>query len=285
MVIRHTGEKVMALRRTVCSVGPLLALKFDVALFLFLRHSLEQTAQPIPGRVLSTQRDENKFHAHLAKFCEADGIRIVVPLERRRPVESETRLRKSFLDFGRECLERFAVGSWKLAPQQIGNSGIEITKTTFDSEVHVAHRFGSIARAEAVGPRNDDEIGIAAIIGNIARHAKLSDHLLYGYQCLASDVAASLGKNLILDVRRGHAGIDVELSGPLHVEDVSIATVHIDDDRRDVLMSWWSAFFRIPDRHGELKLSQGADRAPRRIRNFDAGVHVHVRGSEMSDRE
>ena len=96
-------------------------------------------------------------------------------------------------------------------------------------------------------------------------------------------MAASLGKNLILDVGCRNAGIDVELCRPLHIEDVSIAAVHIDDDRRNVEMLRWSAFFRIAHRHRELKLSQRADRAPRSIRNFDTGVHVHVRGSEMSD--
>src|SRR5437667_7698275 len=70
--------------------------------------------------------------------------------------------------------------------------------------------------------------------------------------------------------------------GALDGEVVSIPAVHINDQRRNMQMLWRNSFFGIADGHGQLKFSQRADSPPRHIRNFDARVHVHVGGSEMS---
>ena len=54
------------------------------------------------------------------------------------------------------------------------------------------------------------------------------------YRFAATDVAAALRQDLVLDVRSRDAGVDVELGRPLDVEDVPVAAVHVDDERRDL---------------------------------------------------
>src|SRR5713226_1781085 len=62
----------------------------------------------------------------------------------------------------------------------------------------------------------------------------LPQHLIDWDQRLAADVTAPLGEDLVLQVSRGHACVDVKLGGPLYIEDVAVAAVHVDDDQRDV---------------------------------------------------
>src|ERR1051326_7745975 len=98
-------------------------------------------------------------------------------------------------------------------------------------------------------------------------------------------MAASLGENLILNMGGSHTCVDIQLCRALDIEDVPVATVHVCDHWWNVQMFRRNPFFRVPDGHSQLKFSQRTDRAPGRVRYFDAGIHVHVCGSEMPYRE
>jgi hypothetical protein len=46
-------------------------------------------------------------------------------------------------------------------------------------------------------------------------------------------VTAPLREDLVFEVRAGHAGVHVQLRDALDVEEISVAAVHVDDDRGD----------------------------------------------------
>ena len=86
-------------------------------------------------------------------------------------------------------------------------------------------------------------------------------------------------------MRAGDARVDVQLGHPLNVEEVAVAAVHIDDDRRDLEMRRWHTLFRVAHRHGQLELAQRRDRAARAVGDLRPGVEVHIGRAEMPDRE
>jgi hypothetical protein len=96
-------------------------------------------------------------------------------------------------------------------------------------------------------------------------------------------VATTLGQHLVLDVRRRHARVDVQLGRARDVEDVAVAGVHVDDHRRDLEMARGDALVRVADGHGQLELAQRADGAPRPVRDLDAGVEVHVSRAQVAN--
>jgi hypothetical protein len=65
-------------------------------------------------------------------------------------------------------------------------------------------------------------------------------------ECLPADVPAALRQDLVLEVRRRDPGIHEQLGLALDVEDVPIARVHVDDDRRDVEVPWRDALLGSP---------------------------------------
>ena len=78
-----------------------------------------------------------------------------------------------------------------------------------------------------------------------------------GHERLAADVAAALGQHLVLEVGGGDAGGDVQLGRALDVEDVPVARVHVDDDRRDVEVPGRHALLGIAHGGRQLELAQG----------------------------
>jgi len=149
----------------------------------------------------------------------------------------------------------------------------------------VALRLGGIDGTEPIGARDDDEIGVAEVVRDVAGHPQLANHLVGRDQGLAPDVAATLGEHLVLDMGRGHPAVHVELGGPLDVEDVAVAAIHVDDHRRDVEMPWRDALLRVADGHGQLEFAQGAHRPSSRVGDLDVRIEVHVGGAQVADRE
>jgi hypothetical protein len=68
-------------------------------------------------------------------------------------------------------------------------------------------------------------------------------------------VPAALWEHLVLDVRRRDAGVHVQVRGPLDVEEVAVAAVHVDDDGRDLEVLRRDALLGVTQRHGELELA------------------------------
>src|SRR4051812_37478216 len=98
MMVRNAGEEVMALRWEVSVIVPLLLLQLDVSLLLVRAHFLQQHADAMGVRMLRAQSDEKELHAEVRQVSELHGIRIIEPLEARRIVEREIRLRKALPD-------------------------------------------------------------------------------------------------------------------------------------------------------------------------------------------
>src|ERR1700693_317852 len=96
-------------------------------------------------------------------------------------------------------------------------------------------------------------------------------------------MAAAFGEHLVLDVRGGDAGGDVELGGALDVEDVAVAAVHVDDHRWDVEVPGLHPFFRITNGHGQLGLAQPADGPTGGIGDLDTGIEVHIGRAQVAD--
>ena len=272
----------MALCRDVLPLLELLALQGDVAVLLLLRHRLQELAQPKALGVLRPQRDEDELHPHLAKLGKRQRIGIFEPLERGRPVEGEAGVGKALADRPGEGFDRTAFRGGELAPEQVRDAGVQVAQAAIDGQVHLAQRLRGVDGAQPVGAGDDDEIAIAQIIGNRARHAQLAHHLAHRDQRLAPDVPAAFGQDLVFDVGCRHAGVDVELGRPLDIEDVAVPTVHVDNHRRDVQVLGLDALFRISHRHRQLELAQRAHRAPRPIRDLNAAVQVHVGGAQVA---
>src|SRR6266542_2424008 len=104
LVVRNAGEEVVALARQILSRRPFLPLQLDVRLLLRLAHALQQRGQPVRHRVLRAERD---------------GVGIVEPLERARPVERETRIGKATVDLIGEALDGLALRGRELAPHEV----------------------------------------------------------------------------------------------------------------------------------------------------------------------
>ena len=129
------------------------------------------------------------------------------------------------------------------------------------------------------------EVGTAEILGHRARHTQLADHLVRGDERLATDVAAALRENLVLEMRGRDARGHVQLGGALDVEEVAIPAVHVDDDGRDLEMLRRSALVRVTHGHRELEFAQRRDRAASAVGDLRPGVQIHVGGAEVSDGE
>src|SRR5207244_822269 len=154
-----------------------------------------------------------------------------------------------------------------------------------DGQLHLAEGLGRVDGTEAVGAGDDDEIAVAEVVGDRPRHAQLAHHLVHRDQGLAADVPAALGQHLVFDVGRRYARRDVELGGPLDVEDVAVPAIHVHDHRWDIEVPRGYTLLRVAHRHGQLELSQRAHGAAGGVGDLDARVEVHVGRAEMADSE
>ncbi len=159
--------------------------------------------------------------------------------------------------------------SFSLCHLKIGNSAVHISQPTVDGELDPALGLRRFGGRDAVGPGDDDEVPMAEVVGRVAHHLELADELVGRDERLARDVAAALGHDLVFEVRGRNPRTYVQVDSPLDVEQVSIAGIHVDDDRRDLEMNRGYSLLGVAHRHGELKLAQGADGAARAIRDLD----------------
>ena len=132
--------------------------------------------------------------------------RVVEPLERRRPVEREARVREALadLDANDSTGSRSEVGNSHQT--QVGDAGVQVAQRPLDRQVQAARRLRRVDRRQPVGAGDDHEVVVAQVVRHGARHAQLAHHLRRRDQRLAADVPAALGQHLVLDVRRRHAG-------------------------------------------------------------------------------
>ena len=125
------------------------------------------------------------------------------------------------------------------------------------------------------------------VVGDGPHHPQLADHLLGRHERLAADVAAALGQDLVLEVRRGDAGRDEQLGLALDVEDVPVAGVHVDRRRAGSRGAAAAMPFvrdrRRPGSAGTCAARLTVRRAPSAISG--PAVQVHVGGAEVADRE
>ena len=122
---------------------------------------------------------------------------------------------------------------------ELGRDGLDLglARRGLDEEhvgarVLVATRARSIAAgrpstARGVGPGDDHEVGR---LPGRDRGADLREHLVGRDDLLALHVPAPLGRHLVLDVQRRHAGLLVLLHGPHDVDRVAEAGVGVGDD-------------------------------------------------------
>ena len=110
---------------------------------------------------------------------------------------------------------------------------------------------------------------MAEVVGRAAHHPQLADELVRRDQRLARDVAAALRHDLVFEVRRGDACVDVQLDRALDVEQVSVAGVHVDDDGRDLEVDGRHLLLGVAHCHGQLKLAQRAHRPARAVGDLD----------------
>jgi len=96
---------------------------------------------------------------------------------------------------------------------------------------------------------------------------------------------APLRHHLVFEVRRSNTCVHIKLHRALHVEEVSVSGVHVDDHGRDLEMHRRRLLIRVAHRHGELELAQSADGAARAVRDLDRRVEIHVRRPEVADGE
>src|SRR5439155_16236182 len=191
LVVRDTCEEMVAACRNVRAVGPFLPLQGHVTLFLFLLQVVEQDRHAVARGVLKGQRDEDESDTELSEVVPGDRILLVVPLERRRVVEGEARLRKALADLSTELLCRSAVGGRELAPQQVGDSAVHVPQATVDGELKAALGLRSLRRRHAVGAGDDDEVGMTQVVGGRPHHLQLADELVGRDESLAGDMAAA----------------------------------------------------------------------------------------------
>ena len=237
------------------------------------------------GRVLESEGDEDEADAEQAKLIPRDRVLLVVPLEGRRIVEGEPGLREALADLGAERLCGSALRGRKLAPQQVRHAAVEVAEAPVDRQLEAPLRLGRLGRRHSVGARDDDEVLATQVVGRAAHHPQLADELVRRDQRLARDVPAALGHHLVLEMSRRDAGVDVQLDGALDVEEVAVARVHVDHDRRDLEVDGRRFLLRVANGHRQLELAQSTDGAPGAVRDLDRRVQVHVRGAEMPDGE
>src|ERR1700694_430552 len=190
LVIGHAGKEVVAARGNVGVGSPLLALQRHVALLLVVFEVVEQARHAVSGCVLQRERDEDEPDAKFAEVVPGDRILLVVPLERRRVVEGEPRLWKSLSNLRAKLLSRRALRGWELAPQEIGHPAVEVPQPAVDCQLDASFRLGRLSGRDAVGARDDDEVGVSEVIGRGAHHLELADELVGGDQRFPGDVAA-----------------------------------------------------------------------------------------------
>jgi hypothetical protein len=82
-------------------------------------------------------------------------------------------------------------------------------------------------------------------------------------------VAAALGHDLVFEVRGRNPCTYVQVDRALNVEQVSVARVHVDDDRRDLEVDGGDSFLGVAHGHRELELSQRADGTASAVRDLD----------------
>src|SRR5437879_6987153 len=102
--------------------------------------------------MLDCERDEDEAHAEQAQLIPGDRVFLVEPLERRRVVEGESRLREPLADLGAERFRRSALRGRKLAPQEIANARVEVAKAALDGELQAALRLGRFGGRHTAGP-------------------------------------------------------------------------------------------------------------------------------------
>ena len=237
------------------------------------------------GSVLQRERDEDEADAQQAQLVPGDRVLLVEPLERGRVVESKPRLGEALADLGAEGLCRPALGGRKLAPQQVGHAAVQVAKPAIDCQLQPALGLGSLCCGHAVGARDDDEVGVAEVVGNAAHHLQLADEFVRGDERLARDMAAALGHHLVLEVSGRDARVEVQLDRALDVEEVPVSRVHVDHHGRDLEVGGRDLLVGVAHRHGQLELAERAHASARAVRDLDRRVEVHVRGAQVADRE
>ena len=91
-----------------------------------------------------------------------------------------------------------------------------------------AQRLVEVDRGDRVGARDDHHRGIGS---RLDRGADLTHELAPRNDLVPREMAAALGRDLVLDVESRHSGRLVRLHGPPHVQRVSVSGVGIGDER------------------------------------------------------
>src|SRR2546425_2201397 len=235
--------------------------------------------------VLQRERHEDEADTKLTQLIPSDGVPLVVPLERGRIVERKACAGKPLADLAAELFGRSPLRGRKLTPQKVGNPTVHVAKAPIDGELYAALALWCLGGRHTVGSGDDDEVFVAEVVGRATHHPELAHELVRRNQRLARDVAAALGHDLVLEVRGGDAGSNVEVDRALDVEKVSVAGVHVDDYRWNLQVHRRDSLLRVANGHRELELAQSADRAASAVGNLDRRVDVHVRGAEVADCE
>src|SRR5712692_6290613 len=251
LVVGHAREEVMAPGRDVGILRPLLSLKRHVALLLPELEIFQQDRHALTGRVLESESDEDETDTEIAQLIPGDRVLLVLPFERRRVVERKARPGKALADLPAELLCRSALRGRKLTPQKVWDAAVQIPKPAIDGELDAPLALWSFGGGDTVGPRDDDEVAVAEVVGRVAHHPELAHELVGRDERLARDVAAPLGHHLVFEVRRRNSG------------------THVEVDRG----------------HRQLEPAQRADRAASAVSDLDRRVDVHVGGAEMTDGE
>ena len=97
----------------------------------------------------------------------------------------------------------------------------------FKVGVHAVERGRHAFDGACIGARDDHHVGIApGIYGGL----DLADHLAFAHELLAFVVAAFLGRDLVLQVKRSDPGFLIFAHGAHDVHRVAETAVHVADD-------------------------------------------------------
>ena len=184
------------------------------------------------------------------------------------------------------CLCRPALRGRELAPQQVGHAAVEVAQPAVDRQLE--------CRAWTPGASVADTPSVRAMMTKS----------LWPRSSAALRIIFSLPTNSSAEIRALPAmwpqrlGITwssrcaaatpashVQLDRALDVEEVPVAGVHVDDDRRDLEMDGGHPLVGVAHRHRQLELAQRAHRAARAVGDLDRRVEVHVGGAEVADGE